>query len=607
MIRIAATLLILALVLAAGACRSGPVPLDGAGIQALLDRAKAEHRREVVIPPGTYQLPVPAADAGWHLRLADCDDLAIIADGVTLVVPDEFKPTLMIERCQRVSLRGATFVRPQMIHSQGAVVAVAADRRALDVRVAAGYPQELDDAKRFGRIPVLNLFEPGARRWKAVPDLYVARHERLDAGLFRFHLRQAADPAWDVAVGDRAAWRGQSGWGHDLCLRWTEGLVLERVTVQNGAGMCFQELCGGGGNRYQDCVITYGDRPAGALEDPLLASSVDGLHSSGMKRGPQIIGCTFDGLNDDGIAIHGNYALAMRVAGGRVVVDSRPIHRGPPESPFCQVGDRVRLLAPDMTVAGELTVTAVAALPAGWRPETYPATNSRSFQNHEAARCTELSFAGALPAAVAAGCYLENIDAVGEGFLVRGCTLRDKRGHGLFLKAGGTVEDTLVENNLMGGIVVAPEVDAWTESAYAVGLVLRNNTLRRCGIGNQDWNGAITVAAFEGGRYLPLPGGHRDVRIEGNRFEDNDCANLVLSSIQGLRLAGNVFVRPMQAPVPMPRSGVESGALVWIAGCAGVEASGNRVEQAGSQLRRRVAGPDAALVQAVEGGFSDVR
>lgn len=596
MIRTLAVVLVLAAAaLAASACRSAPPALDGAGIQALLDQAKAGHHREVVIPPGTYRLPEPAVDAGWHLRLSDCDDLAIIADGVTLVVPDEFKPTLMIERCKRVTLRGVTFVRPQMIHSQGAVVAVAADRRALDVRVAAGYPQELDDAKRFGRIPVLNLFEPGARRWKAVPDLYVARHERLEAGLFRFHLRQAADPAWALAVGDRAAWRGQSGWGHDLCLRWTEGVVLERVTVKNGAGMCFQELCGGGGNRYQDCVINYGDKPAGASEEPLLASSVDGLHSSGMRRGPQIIGCTFEGLDDDGIAIHGNYALAVAVEGGRVVVDSRPIHRGPPESPFCVPGDRVRLLAPDMTVAAELTVSAVAAR-SGWQPAAYPASNARVFRDRAGARFSELSFAGALPAALAPGCYLENLDAVGQGFLVRDCVIRDKRAHGLFLKAGGTVEGTTIENNLMGGIVVAPEVDAWTESAYAVGLVLRNNTLRRCGIGNQDWNGAITVAAFEDGHFLPLPGGHRDIRIEGNRFEDNDCANLVLSSIQGLTLTGNRFIRPLQAPIPLPRSGVDPGALVWIAGCSGVQASDNRVEQPGAQLARFAAGDGAALL-----------
>lgn len=600
-IAIAAALAALSALLCA--CRDAPAGLDGTGIQGILDRAKAEHRREVVIPPGTYRLPAPAAEAGAHLRLADASDLRIVADGVTLVVPDPAKPSLMIERCRNVELRGATFLRPQMIHSQGAVAAVDAGRRWLDIRVAAGYPQELDDPQRFGRIPVVNLFEPGPRRWKAgVPDLYVARHERLEPGLFRFHLAQPAAAGIPVAVGDRAAWRGLSGRGHDICLRWTEGMVLRDITVRNGAGMCFQELCGGGGNRYDGCIITYGDRPAGADEEPLLASSVDGLHSSGMRIGPQVSGCTFEGLNDDGIAIHGNYALAVAVADGRVVVDSRPIHRGPPESPFCVPGDRIRLLAPDMTVAGELIVTAVAARD-GYVPAAYPPSNARSFRDRAGARYHELSFDRPLPPSIAAGCYLENVDAIGEGFAVRNTVIRDKRAHGMFIKAGhGVIEGNTIENNLMGGIVVAPEVDAWTESGYAAGLDIRGNLLRRCSIGNQEWNAPITVAAFEGGRFLPLPGGHRDIRITGNRFEDDDGTQVVLSSVRGLVLSGNVFVRPMRSPVAAtPGSGVDRRALVWIAGCDGVTAGGNRIEDQGAHCDRLTGGPEAGLL----GGFGN--
>lgn len=597
--------LVLVLVLACAACRSAADrPGGGAQIQAMLDQAKAEHRRELVIPPGTYRLPQPTDGAGSHLRLAGVEDLTIIADGVTIEVPDPGKAALIIERCARVELRGATFVRPGMIHSQGTLVAIDAARRWIDIRVAAGYPQDLDDPKAFSRIPVINLFDPGERRWKAgVPDIYIDRVERLGPGLFRFVTRDAAGLAgMPIAVGDRAAWRGLGGRGHDIALRWTEAVTLRRVTIRNGAGMCFQELCGKGGNRYDGCAITYGDRPAGASEDPLLASSVDGLHSSGMRTGPTVTGCRFEGLDDDGIAIHGLYAIVVAAEGGRLVVDARPIHGGTPPSAFCAAGDRLRLLGPEMTLAGEPIAVSTRALP-DFRPDAYPVTRARLFQNRAAASYLEIALDRPVPAGLVPGCYLENADAIGEGFAVRDSLIRSKRAHGMFIKAGrGTIEGNLVEENLMGAIVVAPEVNAWTESGFARDLTIRGNTIRRCGLGTQDWNGGITVAAYEDGRFLPLPGGHRDIRILDNRFEDNDGTQLVLSSIRGLTVAGNHFIRPMRQEVaPTPGSGVDRRALAWITACDGISASANLAEDAGPAMERLVAGGDGEAQRLGEG------
>ncbi len=580
-------------------------PQEPASIQRAIDWAIQTRQAELTIPPGEYRLPPPAGKVP-HLRIGHARDLVISAVGVTLVFPDPRCPSIRFDGCRRVTLRGPTLVREAMIHSQGRIEEIGADRQTLTVRVAAGYPAELEDPAQFGHIPVLNVFEPDRREWKVgAPELYTSGFTRLEPGRFSFRLRAPLSAGANVAVGDRVAWRGLGGHGHDIFMGWCAQMALVDLTIRNAAGMCFMELAGDGGNRYENCVVTYGVKPAGAVEEPLLATSVDGLHSSAMRRGPQMENCRFEGLDDDAVNIHGVNALACAVADKTVTVNTRVAHIGPPISAFCVPGDRLAFLDENFNLADEAMVLTVKARP-DYRPGELPGVKGKFFttdpdyeKNYGVKVSTYLELGFERPIKTVPGGFLFNRDAVGDGFTIRNCQFRDKRAHGLILGGGhGLVEGNIIENCVSGGILVVPSCDGekWSESGYACNLVIRNNLFRRAVLSPSAWEAALHVAVFEHWRHGRLPGAHRRVSIEDNIFADNNGPNLVLNAVQGVEVTGNRFYSPMQQAVdPIGGLEIDREALVWLTECSRVTLRGNRVEFPGPGLR------EPLFMQNVEG------
>jgi hypothetical protein len=98
--------------------------------------------------------------------------------------------------------------------------------------------------------------------------------------------------------------------------------VLRGITLQNAGFAAFFETGGGGGNEYLDCCVGPGPKPPGATEPELVGCGADGFHSAGMRVGPTIVHCAWEGvLHDDCIAIHGMLQTVVRVEGRKLVME----------------------------------------------------------------------------------------------------------------------------------------------------------------------------------------------------------------------------------------------------------------------------------------------
>jgi|EP01047_Picozoa_sp_COSAG01_P030340 hypothetical protein len=73
--------------------------------------------------------------------------------------------------------------------------------------------------------------------------------------------------------------------------------------------MAITEFQGGGGNQYINVSLTPRS-PATPL-----ASNADGFHSSGMRRGPTLVGVTMTNLLDDYLNIHNTFQLVTNRTG----------------------------------------------------------------------------------------------------------------------------------------------------------------------------------------------------------------------------------------------------------------------------------------------------
>ncbi len=561
---------------------------DPFSVQTAIRAAAKRGDTHLTIPPGIYRFP-RRPDGGRALDFYDLHDFVIDAPGVTMIFTDTSHPSLRLEHCENVTLRGLTLINDPVAFSQARIEAIAPDRKSFDMRVAKGYPEYLDRQT----VP-LYFFDPKTRQWKAGScDVYCDHFERLEPGLFRMHQSIEDQP---IVVGDLVAWRGPTM--PDIELSGSTRCRVEDVVIRSGKGFCVYEG-GGEGDNYYRYKVTYGPTPSGADEPPLMGANADAFHSSAVRHGPTLERCLFEGMGDDGVPIHGAYALVTEAAGPKVTICAR-------SGEFCRVGDPLQFMDERQAKASEAKVTAVQPLPGYHPPEGFVFPKDlHTFQTHHD---DDKYFQVTLDrdANAPAGVLVGNPAACGGNFVVRDCTIRNHRARGMLIKAGpGLIEGCLVDGSTIADIVIAPELGYWNESSYSHDIVLRHNTIRHSSIWKQPWldmAGALCIAAFERNAYVPLPGGHRNILVENNLFEDNDGPNVLVSSAVGVTLRGNEFRRPMENASDRGHGrGVDDEALIWLTQCRDVRLENNRVVEPGTFLKQLV----SATATASGTGFAD--
>jgi hypothetical protein len=555
-------------------------PEDPGSLQRALNEAVHAKKTSVVLPPGVYRLPPPSSP--WCLLVHDAQDLEIDAKGVELVLLDRHKGALQFLRCRNVRLNGLTLRHESPPFTQGRIDAVG--DRILEVTIHDGYPADLDNPDAFVPRPAGYVFDAKTRQWKAgTMDLEPERLERIGERRFRLLLQQKADR---VEVGDLVAFRGRGM--PDLHLGACSAMSIDDVTVRHGSGFVLHEDGGDGGNRYR-YTVTFGPAPQGASEAPLLSCNADAFHSSGVRRGPTLDGCSFEGMADDGIAIHGAYALVVESRDQSIVTTEGVLREGDP----------IRLFTPDGAPDREARVVGLRRL------DFTPSAQSRfrGFSDLSKARYVEVTTE---PRVTAGFDWLaSNPATIGSGYVLRNNVIRNHRARGILLKAeNGLVEGNTIEGSTTAAIVLAPEL-LWREACYSRNVVIRNNTIRRCGTATAGpWTpqaGVLTVTAEVNPGTIP---GHRNIVIENNRFEDNCGINLLLQSVDGARVEGNQFEQPGRL-ASRRGSGLkmDPGSLIWIANSRNVAFEENVVANPGPGMTRLVGvGPEVRDLGGLETG-----
>lgn len=574
------------------------IPGDAASLLRAWDAAVAAKAARLVIPPGTYRIPATAPRRP-HLVLDGAAGLAIEGDGAVLVFAGRDQPGISLRNCRGITVRGLRLERAIPPATQGVIERLEEDGRFIVVRIDQGYPQDVDDRAHFDTFWT-NQFSADRARWLGhYRGVTPTEIQRLEPGLVRVRMNDLPGSLpVPPAVGTPLGWRGKVF--DDVEVRDCSDCTLESITVAGGAGMCFHER-GGGGNRYLGCQVVRAARPPGATQDPLLSSCADGFHSSGATRGPRIERCSFTAVDDDAIAIHGSYAMAME-ARGEVLVAWR--FRWDENATYGKPGDTLRFYDPRGALGGEAVVKAVRRLE-GYAPAAMPDPSFRVFQDPKDA--VFLEFTCDRPVAARLNWLVSNPSCAGPGYVVKDCVIRDCFARGILPKGeGGLVEGNLIERTARAGVELIPELYHWSENDYSTRTAIRGNTIRGVSLNRQRGDlrhpGAITAFAFRAGAYVPAPGGHRDIEISGNTIEDVDGPNILITSAQGVRIEGNRFVRPMAHPSVFGQDkGIDTAALVWCSESSGVSASGNLMVDPGPGMQRATAagpGMDAAPPEA---------
>jgi hypothetical protein len=551
-------------------------------IHDLIAKVGQQGLSRVVIPPGVYELGENGAKEPWHLEWTGLSKLEIDATGVTFRLTSRTAGGLRFVRCTEVTLKGLRLERATSPISQGVIESVDSAANQVVLQIAAGYPTDIDRPEVFPHV-WFNVIDPVSRTWlthlrAATPAVMT----RLGPDRFRVAVETISKVGVPITAGQLVAWRGVTP--SDLRYSGCSGMQTLGVTIAGGAGFCFHEMGGEGGNLYRDCSVVVGPRPAGASVDPLLASAADGFHSSDVRRGPTLERCHFERTDDDAVAIHGNYAMVMQRSARELTILVVPFSS---DKGYARVGDRLRLYDLQKVLQGETTVTAVTPA-TGFVPTFSPDDYHQVFKTRPNSTYVTLTCDRDVPAEP--GWLLSNPQACGSGYVVRDCTFTDTYARGIIAKASdGLIENCTFTRTARAGVEFNTETGIWSESDYANHVTVRGNRFvnvslnRKTGLLRHP--GALTLFAFHRSNYIVAPGGHREILIENNRFEDNDGPNLLLASAQGVTVRGNTFVRPMQHPSVFGKDkGIDPQSLIVVHQATDVTFSGNHLEQPGGGM-----------------------
>lgn len=554
--------------------------MNAVELQSYISDAYRAGRKRVVIPRGEYRLArLPDGEACLFFK--GLEDFEIDATDVTFLICGNAQ-SIRLERCRNVTLKGGVFRHEIPPFSQGRIEHIDQGRKWLDVRIDKGYLQDIDNPQYFfrpGTPKFVNIFDPNTRELKpGLDDLFFIEVQRIEAGLFRFIFAKPLSQRFQIREGDLAGWRGVVA--PDLFFIECEGLQLTDVVIQSGSGFVIYEAGGNGGNVYRRCRIERGPAPKGGTERPLFSANADGFHSVSVRRGPQLVDCRFEHMNDDCVAIHGVSYLVLEAEDRTLTVATAP--QSHPY--YSEAGDTLRIYDENGASVDEGKITSITPMP-GYKitQDLGPFSQYENERKSGTLRVYKVVLDKAFPARFP--WFAVNADTQGSGFAIRNCRVGFNRPRGMLIQAGdGIIEGCTVEGSAIGGIIVAPDMHFWAEGDYARNLTIRDNVFRNVGIWTQI--GAVNISCWWGrgyDRFTPS-GGHQNVTISGNIFEKNDGLNVLVSSATNVSIINNRFVSPGRNLEPYPFNAPE-GALGWIVNSRDVTVEGNAIIDPGTHLK----------------------
>lgn len=567
-----------------------------ATIQSLIDTAYHNNLPSVTVPSGTYTLSDPSGEgaSGALLRFRNLDrKFTIDMTGVKLIVADRLDTAVLFEGCSNVTLQGATLQRAISPTSQGTVVNIDPDRKYIDIQIHTGYPTNYND--RFMErqtIPVVDFFAPKTRLLVVGSRDATCPSSVVSLGNDRLRITFPGPIPGPLAVGEYAAWRGYVT--RDVDLIGCAHMTISHVTVRGGAGFAFHEINGDGANTYANDTITFPPKPTGATISPLLSMAADGLHSSCVKVGPEVKNCSFEGMNDDPINIHGVYAALGAVENAMTLDIALPWGSVP-----LRAGDTLDFVDENCAYAGSTKVALVQDVPNYNFTGSYPVgvpgfSPGHTFWKH-------VIIDTPAPSNAKCGWLIGNRNAQGNGFRIEHCTFRNTRGR-VLIKADGAIDGCTLQN-MGGSLQVEPEFNA-NESGYVTHLAITNNTIDRVGVFFGEWYaaiGALSISAIETrvpGTFVPFPGGFRNIEVKGNTFVRNVGVNIEITSARDVSITNNRFEYAMDTPIDSHNNyGVAPYALIWVTQSEGIHLAGNLIDYPRSSRNVVVKATDTAKVE----------
>ncbi|MDI4644291.1 right-handed parallel beta-helix repeat-containing protein [Cohnella hashimotonis] len=294
-------------------------------------------------------------------------------------------------------------------------------------------------------------------------------------------------------------------------------LLDSRDVVMDGVGMHFMHGLGIVGQYSKNLTFVRMAIEPRPETGRTVAAFADCIHLMGCRGRIEIADSRFAGAHDDAINVHGTYLQIV----GRPAPDTVEVRFMHPQSygfEAFRTGDEIEFARSRSLVA-------------------FGIGRVRSVERVDD-RTLRLTLEEPAPAAadVEPGDVVENVTWTPEVRIAGNRFARiPTRGILITTRRKVTIEDNTFERMRMSAILIEGDASSWFESGPVRDLTIRNNRFVECGDAEFPVI-AITPAVDEPDAARPV---HRDIRIEGNRFETREALALKAKGAAGVSFTDN--------------------------------------------------------------------
>ena len=501
---------------------------DGPALRRAVDATRAAGPGATLrLGGGRYRVG-GAPNAGYALPVSGARGLSIVGDGATLVVSNPALGCLSLSDCDGCRVEGIAIDYDPPPFTETIVTAVNPRGRTLDVEVVLGYP--LFDAGFFSfaamgeRHPSAfgAVFDSATRRMKGGVVDYVFLTSAAPLGRRSFRLQTRDGLPVGLSPGDAFVYLARQG-GHALACYRSPGTSVRDVHVCAANAVAFA-LIESDAARITRCRVAV--KPGSRR---LVSTNADGVHAQGCRVGPAVADCTFSRMMDDGVNIYAPPVeiLALRSNQDVVVAGGSSI----------RTGDRLEFSDP---VSGRLT---------GVRRVKTARLSSSGAKLHLTLTAPVPGLSASVLDGIPDAAF--NLDASGEGYLIRNNRFTRHRGHAMRLHTGrGIVEGNRIRHTSRDGILVSNDPD-WPEGPHTRNLILRGNTLESTG-----GDAAIDVEGRKSGARLADRATQRNIRIEGNKISNWRGSAIAVGAAHHISIRNNLLILDARAGHSVAEQGI---------------------------------------------------
>ena len=542
----------------------------------------------------TLKMPKDRYELNKSISLTGIEDVTIDGGGSTFVFT-EIVSAILMTSCKNVTFKNFNIDYDPLRYTQGVVKEIKGTKVVLEID--EGYPNDIDFINgkgfddvygevSFGEQTISSNIHIAEGGVKPHPPTYVFKTNAVSLGGRLVELEAHSNSLFEGApldymnVGDVISleYIGPK-------LLWAEkgkgGIEFIDINVWSAPGAGFWELDGEGGTLYKNVCVAPGPKPEGATRERVLAMSGDCIHSSMLKKGPTVDGCTFTYLADDALNINGTVYYVLSSEGNKTIIAPRWNY------PFYE-GEQVKSYESDNF--NVINIATIQKCTAYNDPEVEDEVRSiYKLMDQQWGDPTLLyEVITDRPLGVKKGDYVISMDRRCSGAVIKNSTFGLNRSRGIVVKG----DDILIENNTVTGTMfpsIYVQLDtSFGEGGFSSDVTIRGNKVKNSTVGkdmtktiNRNDFGAISVNILLDRNHdgILKNFSHKNIVIEDNVIDGTSVYGISCLNVDGLTIRNNKITNPFMYGIGHigENMGVVPNSGIFVGQCMNVTVTDNTV------------------------------